>query len=233
MLLTYLDESYTKDRFYIAALGCPDEFAIPLAAELDQVVQDAASAYAVSPTAELHGYALFNGKEDWEDLGPQVRARIGIYDKAMEAIGRQPVKIFLCGVDIPALRRRYAHPKPPHTVVLQHVLERVNNQARTVPERVLFIADEVAEADSHRQALIEYRRSGTPGYLSSTLGQVVDTIHFVPSHTSRLLQAADLIAFLHRRRQTHTQTDQRAARANERIWGHVAPRVVHERLWVP
>ena len=233
MLLTYLDESYTQDRFYIAALGCPDEVAIPLAADLDQVVQDAATAYAISPTAELHGHALFQGRDDWKDLAPAIRARIGIYDKAMAAVGRYGVKIFLCGVDIPALRRRYSYPKPPHSVVLQHVLERVNEYARTTPERVLFIADEVDEADSHRQALIEYRKYGTPGYLPSTLGQVVDTIHFVPSHTSRLLQAADLIAFLHRRRETHTETDQRAQRANDRIWQHIAPRIVHQRLWVP
>jgi hypothetical protein len=233
VLLTYLDESYTKDRFYIAALGCPDDVAIPLASELDQVMQDAASAYGVSPTTELHGYELVNGKQAWKVLATQVRARIGIYDKAMAAIGRHPVKVFLCGVDIPALQRRYSYPEPPHTVVLQHVLERVNDFASYGPERVLFIADEVAEADSHRQSLIDYRKHGTPGYLSSRLGQVVDTIHFVPSHTSRLLQAADLIAYLHRRRHTHTETDPRAARASERMWGHVQPRVVHERLWTP
>jgi hypothetical protein len=233
VLLTYLDESYTKDRFYIAALGCPDEVAIPLASDLDQVVQDAATAYAVAPTAELHGHALFAGKDDWKDLAPAIRARIGVYDKAMEAIGRYAVRIFLCGVDIPALRRRYSYPEAPHSVVLQHVLERVNAHARSTPERVLVIADEVAEADSHRQALIDYRRYGTPGYLSSTLGQVVDTIHFVPSYTSRLLQAADLIAFLHRRRETHTESDKRAQRANDRIWGHIEPRIVHQRLWVP
>src|SRR4051794_2531542 len=107
VLLTYLDESYTKDRFYIAALGCPDEVAIPVASDLDQVVQDAATAYAVAPTAELHGHALFAGKDDWKELAPAIRARIGVYDKAMEAIGRYGVKIFLCGVDVPALPRRY------------------------------------------------------------------------------------------------------------------------------
>jgi hypothetical protein len=35
LLLTYLDESYTKDRFYIAAVGCPDEVAIPLSAQIE------------------------------------------------------------------------------------------------------------------------------------------------------------------------------------------------------
>ncbi|MFD7161332.1 hypothetical protein ACFV9C_42570 [Kribbella sp. NPDC059898] len=201
--------------------------AIPLAAELDQVVQDAASAYAVSPTAELHAYALVNGKDDWKDLAPQVRARIGIYDKAMAAIGRRPVKLFLCGVDIPALRRRYSYPEPPHTVVLQHVLERVDEHARSIRERVLFIADEVAEADSHPPGpdrLSQARDSRLPVEQARTGGR------HDPLRASRtsLVQAADLIAFLHRRQRTHTGTDKRAARANERIWTHVQPRVVQD-----
>ncbi|RCV52372.1 hypothetical protein [Marinitenerispora sediminis] len=77
MLLTYLDESFTKDRYYIAGLACPEHEAIPLALALDHIVQEATSAYATDPRAELHGHALFHGKEDWTCIAPKVRARIG------------------------------------------------------------------------------------------------------------------------------------------------------------
>lgn len=71
------------------------------------------------------------------------------------------------------------------------------------------------------------------GHRSSRLTRVIDTIHFAPSHHSRLLQTSDLVTFLHRRRTTHTEPDRRAALANEQIWAHVAPIIEHELCWVP
>ncbi|RCV52373.1 hypothetical protein DEF23_00555 [Marinitenerispora sediminis] len=117
--------------------------------------------------------------------------------------------------------------------MLQHVMEQVNSFARAEKEHVLIIADEVADQDDHRQKLWEYKRDGTPGYQSSKLDRIVDTIHFAPSKASRLLQAVDLIAFLHRRRETHVETDDRARRVNDRLWSHVKIRVQHEHVWLP
>jgi hypothetical protein len=114
-------------------------------------------------------------------------------------------------------------------------MERIDDHARTChpKQRVLLIADEVDGQDGHRRNLWDYRRRGTPGYRSSRLVQIVDTIHFAPSHASRLIQAADLIAYMYRRRKLHHETDQRAADANQRIWSHVSDRIVHEWEWIP
>lgn len=56
VLLAYLDESYTRDRYYIAALVVPDDQANSLTRALDNVVEKAMFDYGNLPhSAELHG----------------------------------------------------------------------------------------------------------------------------------------------------------------------------------
>jgi hypothetical protein len=40
----------------------------------------------VSPTAELHGNALIQRTDEWLTMAPMVRARIGVYEAALDAI---------------------------------------------------------------------------------------------------------------------------------------------------
>jgi len=232
VLLTYVDESYTKDRYYIAGLAVHHEDIRALENAITQIVADASKVYpGVGVTSELHGHELFHGKGDWKKRAP--RQRIGIYNKVFQAISDHDAQIFLRGLDITSQQARYARCDPPHDVVLQHLLERVNDYANDTDQAALIIADELQEHDRHRRNLSDFRRYGTPGYLSSVLPRIVDTIHFAPSHHSRLIQAADLVAFLHRRRETHVETDPRAERANDALWGRIRPSIRHQHCWFP
>jgi hypothetical protein len=232
VLLTYVDESYSKDRYYIAGLAVHHEAVRSLESALNDVVMRAMRELDVGGyRAELHGHPLFHGEGDWERAKP--RQRIAIYNWALEAIGRHDVKIFLCGVDSKKLRARYIRPDDPHDVCLQHMLERVNDYANATDQAALVIADEIHEHDRRRRDLRDFKDYGTPGYLSSKLPRIVDTIHFAPSHHSRLIQAADLVAFLHHRRQTRTESDPRAEKANATLWRRIAMNIHHERTWRP
>lgn len=231
MLLTYVDESYTKERYYIAAVAVTHENIRSLQRALREVVDEAARKYGVRDHAELHGHPLFHGKEDWEGLEP--RQRIGVYSAAFDALATHEVRIILRGVNTKRLRERYVRPNPPHDVCLQHTLERIDALAKRTDECALVIADELHEHDRHRKALTDFRNFGTPGYRSTTLPQIVDTIHFAPSHHSPMLQAADLVAFLHRRRQTHTETHPKAEAANEKLWARIRGCIHHNGTWRP
>lgn len=232
VLLTYLDESYSKDSYYIAGLAVHHEAVRSLENALTEVVARATRELSVGHLrAELHGHPLFHGEGDWERAKP--RQRIAVYNWAFDAIAQHDVKIFLRGVDSKRLRERYAHPEDPHDVCLRHLLERVNNYANGSDQAALVIADELHEHDRRRTDLRNFKDYGTPGYLSSKLPRIVDTIHFAPSHHSRLIQAADLVAFLHHRLQTHPEKDPRAARANKTLWSRIRSRIHHEWTWRP
>ena len=234
MLLAYLDESYTKDRYFIAALLVPDREARSLTDALDTVVREACYKHGnVVVDAELHGYDMVAGKGCWEPLAGMVRARIGVYNAAFKAIADHNVHIIIRSLDVVGLKKRYPAPDHPHSIVLTHVIERVDECAETHGEMAILIADEVDGQDNYRRDLWAYQRSSTWGYRARPIKQIVDTIHFAPSHSSRLLQAADLIAYLARRRATHTEQDERAARANEALWARIQPRIWHQWCWWP
>lgn len=234
MLLTYVDESYTRERYLLAALVVPDRDANSLTAALDAVAESAAAEFGhVRPTAELHGYDLVAGKRDWAGLAPKVRARIAVYNRALRVIADHNVAVLLRSVDIARLQRRYPTPDHPHSIALAHLVERVDEHAAGIGELVLIIADEVDRQDDYRRELWRYQRLRTRGYRARRITQVVDTIHFAPSASSRLLQAADLIAYLARRRATHVESDPRAQKANAALWARIEPRVVHNHCWLP
>lgn len=234
MLLAYVDESYDANRYWIIALVCPEESVIPLTRALDHVVEKAAASYdGVAADAELHGHTLFHGIADWSSLTAMARARIGVYNDAFAAIGESDAEVLIRGVHVPRLRERYARPYHPHEVVLGHVLEKVDECAEKHDALALVIADEVDQADTYRRRLWHFQRFSTPGYRARRLDRIADTIHFAPSHASRLLQAADLVAFLYRRMDSDVERDDRAVRANAALWARVAPKVVHQWCWTP
>jgi hypothetical protein len=230
--LTYVDESFTNSRYLIAALLVPDVEAASLGAALDTVVWDAMSKHGgVSSQAELHGYDLVAGKRDWAPLAQKVRARIGVYDDALQAIAAHNVRIVIRSVDIVRLKKRYASPDHPHSIVMTHLLERIDECCGQEP--TLVIADEVDGQDGFRRDLWHYQRGGTWGYRSRKIKNVVDTIHFAPSSASRLVQGADMIAYIARRRATHTEADARAEAAWSLLWSRIQPKIVHNGCWWP
>lgn len=240
MLLTYVDESYDNDCYWMVALAVAEKHLRPLHNALDSVVRKAADNYPVGPQAELHGHALVQARDDWQRMGNKgnnmVRARIGVYGDAMKAIGSHDVQVIVRGLDLRAYRAHRSSGEdlpPPHQLVLRHLLEQICDHVEARDDLALVIADEIDGADDHRRRFRDYKTVGTGGSISSTLPCIVDTIHFAPSGASRLLQAADLIAYLHRRLVSGQDGDSRARSANEKLWSFVAPRVEHQHCWAP
>lgn len=101
----------------------------------------------------------------------------------------------------------------------------------------LVIADEPGQHDQQREYrtdLGSYREAGTRGWRGRKITRVVDTLHFAPSESSRLVQASDLVAFLFHRLQTKTDADARETRANARLWTRLADGALHNiHVWDP
>lgn len=96
-----------------------------------------------------------------------------------------------------------------------------------------MIADEVDGQDGYRRDLWQYQQTRTWGYRGRQITRVVDTIHFAPSTSSRLVQAADLIAYMANRTATSTTTDPRARSADEALSARIEPKVWHNGCWWP
>ncbi|MEU7890658.1 hypothetical protein AB0B54_34585 [Microbispora bryophytorum] len=72
-----MDESYTRDRYYTAALLVP-RLPGDLSDPRPGWSGNAAQAYGVAPSAEVHGTDLLHGSRGWEPIKKMPRIRIGV-----------------------------------------------------------------------------------------------------------------------------------------------------------
>ncbi len=210
MLLAYIDETYRRgEEFWVSALVCPADSIPVIAAKLDDVVKRAVAKFPVlSKDAELHGYEVDAGSGHWEPLKLMARARVGIYQDAVETIASFDDLAWFQGGIIES-KVGWRDSNDPHEWALKFLLERVDKYANSHDQHVLCICDEVQNRDIYRKKLQYYRKYGTGGYKPSMLPRIADTLHFAPSCHSRMVQAVDMVTYVlnrHRHPAEHEKT---------------------------
>jgi hypothetical protein len=108
----------------------------------------------------------------------------------------------------------------------EHAIRDLSAELDAVASRhdthALVIADDRDDRDSHRAHFALYKNFGTPGeYMSTRLDRLLDTVYFAPSHPSRLLQAADMLAYTYRRWNAQTEPDPRSQLTMDRLRGKI------------
>lgn len=220
MLLCYADESDEGGYFVFSGVVLKGKGVLQLTRDLDRIVARAARKLGVPRSAEIHAYDLFHMKNDWAGITPT--DSIKIFGKVLDAVLSRSERIVLRGVSRERLRRRQARESYPRVysaerVALTQLLQRVEHVARK--RTTLVIADERHDSAEIRDLFSDFKLIGTPGaYMRTDLQRVIDTIHFAPSHRSRALQAADVFAFLYRRRLAGGEADPRADTAMRALW---------------
>ena len=237
VLLCFIDESFKPGLYSFAAVIADEHATKALTADLNRIVSEAAKAFGVSRRAEIHGHPLFHNKDDWEGIG--ARAQIRIFEQVVDAITTADVTILLRGVDPERLlsyQKRAGYPvrHPAEQVAFQHILQRVDAIAKRRETHALLIADERDDRERHRERFAIYQAEGTPGvYMHTTLDSLLDTVHFAPSHHSRMLQAADILAFTWTRLRTVSERDPRQAAVMTRLEDKIrsSGKVYQEGIW--
>lgn len=232
-LLAYVDESERKPYFFLGSVVADGNTVNKLEAGLSEILEELyeSGVLTQSNTRELHGHDLFQGKGDWSNLAP--RQRIGVYSRALGLISESGAKVVVRGLDCERQKAKYSIVEPPHEVVMGHLLERVNDYAKRVDDKALIVADEVHAVERHRTNFRDYKQNGTPGYRSSKLPYLIDTLHFAPSHHSSMLQAADLVTFVYGRRHVEIRQNDPSALATRRLWHLLDGAVLHHGVWYP
>lgn len=223
MHVAFVDESATRTGVYVfAAVVASSPQIKSLSHRLDDLVDQLHHKHGVETGAELHAHELFHGLGPWDAVPP--RARLWAQERVINAIRDTDVKLCMRGVDGPRLkerqrRRRYPTNFSVEQEAFKHLLQRLQLFAEGHQSDVLVIADERSDRDSHRTDLAMHRLDGTPGdYWRTNFENILDTVHFAPSHHSRMLQAADHYAFFARRGiEVQHESDQRAEQAMARI----------------
>lgn len=209
-----------------------------LARKMHDLMQEVASENPgrINGSAEFHGSDLWGGKGIWRNLERGERYRFALADRAIEIITSTDLTILLQGIDRKLLVQRYSLPESPHKLALTFLIEKIDRHFENAGTYGLVICDHVgssSEDAQYRKDFLELQMSGTGGNSPRKISRVVDTLHFVQSKESRLIQAMDLVVFIHRRRMVH-----RTLKPNEKVfldylWGKIQAKVSYNHIWSP
>jgi hypothetical protein len=226
VLLCFVDESHQGDFYAFAGVLANEHATKALTDALNRIMLQASVDYGLDPKTEIHAHEMFHGTKEWAGVG--ARARVNVFEKVVDAVVDADVTILLRGIREKRLRARQAREHypvqfPPEQVCFQHILQRANAVAVRQDTYALIIADERGDRDRHRERFATYQTRGTPGvYMHTTLNNLLDTVHFAPSHHSRMLQVADVLAFTYRRRTVvGIESDPQSEKVQARIWGKI------------
>lgn len=204
---------------------------------------------------ELHGSDIFSGrKEEYRRLS--VDQRVQLYSDLLQLIGQHDCVLFVRGIDKQRHKERAERmgydPDHPHRLGFMYLVERLDEWLEDQQPRTeifgtasttfgLVIADEQKEVDRDVvKGFAMWRMYGTDhGYRARNIKFLIDTVHYVPSQDSWLIQLADCVAFVRNRygriwrakgsdKSAYTKSDE----AIVRLWReYCAPHVASERVW--
>jgi Protein of unknown function (DUF3800) len=186
---------------------------------------------------EFHGHDLFSGRGYFAEMSPS--KRIEIYDDILEGIEIAEAEVIVRGVEKAGLQRRYVNPYHPHDIALMYTIESIERMAREHECRVLLIADEAKEVeDAALRDLANYQELGTSwGWKTEQIDHIVDTIHFVPSHSNAGIQLTDCATYITSRVEkirAGVVAAGRSAEAVEELWeSRIVPHLRTRDIWYP
>lgn len=186
---------------------------------------------------EFHGQDLFSGRGTFE--GRSAAERVEIFDDVLKGIAIADGDIIIRGVDKVGLHHRYPDPFHPHDIALMFTVESIERMAKARDCRFLLIADEAKEVEHAAiRDLASYQQMGTAwGFRTEQIDHIVDTIHFVPSHTNGGIQLTDCATFIAsriRKIRDGLVRGGESAEAVERLWEErIAPHVRADEVWFP
>lgn len=142
---------------------------------------------------ELHMVDILNGNGFCKGLPRTVRAEL--CEAALDTIDQFDLTVLTMIVDKAMLRSKKAWMrKAPDVWAYEFMIERYQHLLRRQQELGIVVGDEQKGAEAlSRTSHATWRRSGTSAL--TKVDRVIETVFFVPSHHSLMLQLADVVAY--------------------------------------
>jgi hypothetical protein len=264
MFFFYIDESgntgknlndATEPVHWLLALGTTEHGLQAIETDMLAVATKYFKTLAHDPEFEIHGVDLFARRGHARDLS--TAERVGLYSEILAIVGNRGAKIWVRGIHKVRHRDRAAlkgyAPEHPYKLGFMYLVESPDEwlaARQPSPSEIasgagatlgLLVSDEQDEVSRDLvSGFARWRQFGTDhGYRTRAVRYLIDTIHYVKSQDSWLIQLVDCIAFLRNRYQKigtkhnwdHTKYDQSEA-AVVALWQqHCHPHVVDDRTW--
>lgn len=196
MLFAYIDETGNSgakksDDQPIHLLG-----ALVISTDHIRVVEDAMDQIALKfgdpSNVEFKGYDLY--QRDGSFRGVSVADCISVAEELVDLAVENATTFGYAGVD----KRKSNARDHPQVISITFLLERLQPFLRSRNEQALIVADEYNElGDTLIEEYERFKKTGTSwGYAKVKLANVCDSLHYVKSKHSRLLQLCDVLTYI-------------------------------------
>ena len=184
-----------------------------------------------APDFECKGSDLYRGQGPCAAMAPA--ERIELFGELIRLPGRHGARLIWEAIDKPKLAARYREPMHPHKLAFLFMAEQVEIFLHGQREFGLIVSDEEKDVE---QQLVEdlrrYKEAGTPFVREPLdLRRIVDNVHWVKSHNSRMLQLCDCCAYLCQRALRDRGKTSPSARAVQELWSELEGLVFRGRVW--
>lgn len=222
-LLFYVDESRdrgSKGHLLFAGLLADGDQVAGAERDLDEVAEQAWDDGMARWGSELHAAEIFAGSRAWQK--GTIEQRVKLLDDTLSVIGKHGIEVIARGANLTRFAMKYQGADP-YRWEFSNLLERLNERVGARGERALVISDQQAQyREGIQRDVAHSKQFSTGGYRAQKLDRILDTAHFVDSKLSRMIQLADMAAFILRRRATiPTENDPRLEAVMARLFALV------------
>lgn len=224
MYFFYIDESGNTGRdltstaepiHWLVALGTTEHGIQAIETDLLAIATKYFKAAAREPDFELHGVEIFGGRGIARGL--TVAQRVSLFAEILSLVQRHDARIWVRGIH-KRLHQQRARDKGyaadhPYKLGFMYLVENLDESlaakqprpseiaAGAAPTLGLMVSDEQDEVSRDLiSGFARWRQFGTDhGYKTRSVQYLIDTIHYVKSQDSWLIQLVDCIAFIRNR----------------------------------
>lgn len=219
MLLAYIDESYTNQEYWFGAVLIPGD----ADANLQRAILEIPPRYVhhgVDPSAEVHGYPLWNGMECWSGLEPRLRE--DVMRRALREIPRAGGAVAFVGLDRTAASQ-FETLNVARSATIDLLLDCLEDYCAERAERCLLLFDE--ETSTSDELFDRVHMHHREILLTGDDPMIIERPVSVPSHDTPGVQIADVAVYLHARASRGAESDARAQVVRDRLARIVAPTI--------
>lgn len=197
MRLIYADET-GKDLFhYVAFIFKPEEAKL-VEIEMAQLAQKYGPEFRMKSRVEFKGSWIYGSKSSWEILENLDDKKIEIFGGFVEITAKIKPTVIIKTVNRKGLLHRYRRPEKIQSVAFRHLLQEVEQQAQSGNFHYSFFADTHSDKSQLIDESRSYKMFGTPAdYKKVKLEKMIDLPPFLESHSSRIIQYVDVMAYLY------------------------------------
>lgn len=194
MRLIYFDEvkyhPSTQPRHWIGALSIESQQVAEIEGRLNTASEKLFGTKRLSRETEFHAVDMVHGKAQFK--GRSIEDRLSALEEIFAIASMDGIR----RISVSVLPEKMIVPNSASEKAFVFFVERAELDLAKSKDNGILIGDLDTEyADEGVSNLSLFRDKGTPYHFGKSIDRILDSVYFIPSHHSRLIQLADAYAY--------------------------------------